>query len=614
MSLQIEKKWLGEESVDGEKVKILYGQSLKGTNASGSDVEIIKINSSGNAIVPQGVVASEAHVASGISAEAALRVSGDSSTLSSAQSYTNTKFNEEKGLRESADLTFVKLDGSRPMTSALSMGGVSVLNPVYKSSQYVSASYGQTINFTYTAEALTSGFNASNEEVIITSMEMMGGMPGGPGMGGMGGMPMQVTLAHFQNGSWSISRPDLIGSLTTPNSSCSFSFQYLGYNGSVDIQVVEKVSSLTSFKITNVANGTNSKDAINKSQLDALEIHVETQIGQEASARELAISALETSIDSDLTAETNARVSADNALSARLDTLEADEVTKAYVDSADLALDGKITTEKNRIDSILLASDADKDSFAEIVQLINSIDTANDSGFASYVLSNDAAVAALQTELDGTQTGAGLGSNGSYSVNTGVSYIGSATSLHDADKKLDVQLKVVADGLAQELLDRASEIASEASSRISADNALDARLDILEADPATKTYVDSQDASKLVEAKAYADAGILVEKNRAETAEGLLDGRLDVLEAKVIEEDVMFEVGVSGVVAGYIELAHTAEKIFKVCVGRLNTFKGVDYTLSIVDGKTKITWIGELASGGVSPLSTGDKIFVTYIH
>ena len=94
MSLQIEKKWIGEEAVDGEKVKILYGQSLKGTNAAGSDVEIIKINSSGNAIVPQGVVASEAHVASGISAEAALRVSGDSSTLSSAQSYTDTKFNE----------------------------------------------------------------------------------------------------------------------------------------------------------------------------------------------------------------------------------------------------------------------------------------------------------------------------------------------------------------------------------------------------------------------------------------------------------------------------------------------------------------------------------------
>ena len=61
-------------------------------------------------------------------------------------------------------------------------------------------------------------------------------------------------------------------------------------------------------------------------------------------------------------------------------------------------------------------------------------------------------------------------------------------------------------------------------------------------------------------------------------------------------------------------MKHCIEKIFKVCVGRLNAFKGVDYTLSIVSGKTKITWIGELASGGVSPMSTGDKIFVTYIH
>jgi hypothetical protein len=57
-------------------------------------------------------------------------------------------------------------------------------------------------------------------------------------------------------------------------------------------------------------------------------------------------------------------------------------------------LDAKIATEKGRVDAILSASDADKDSFAEIVSLINSIDTANDSAFAGYVISNDAALAA----------------------------------------------------------------------------------------------------------------------------------------------------------------------------------------------------------------------------
>ena len=53
------------------------------------------------------------------------------------------------------------------------------------------------------------------------------------------------------------------------------------------------------------------------------------------------------------------------------------------------ALDLKATvaaldTEKGRVDAILLASDADKDSFAEIVTLINSVDTTNDTAFASH--------------------------------------------------------------------------------------------------------------------------------------------------------------------------------------------------------------------------------------
>jgi len=54
------------------------------------------------------------------------------------------------------------------------------------------------------------------------------------------------------------------------------------------------------------------------------------------------------------------------------------------------SIDTSIQTEKGRIDAILSASDADKDSFAEIVTLINSVDTTNDNAFASfYTASND---------------------------------------------------------------------------------------------------------------------------------------------------------------------------------------------------------------------------------
>jgi len=52
------------------------------------------------------------------------------------------------------------------------------------------------------------------------------------------------------------------------------------------------------------------------------------------------------------------------------------------------SVDSRITTEKGRVDAILLAADADKDSFAEIVALINSVDTTNDNAFASFYTSS----------------------------------------------------------------------------------------------------------------------------------------------------------------------------------------------------------------------------------
>jgi aspartate ammonia-lyase len=55
---------------------------------------------------------------------------------------------------------------------------------------------------------------------------------------------------------------------------------------------------------------------------------------------------------------------------------------------------------------------------------------------------------ALQAELDATQVGAGLNTNGSYSAPTSSNYLASATSLKNADSLLDTQLKSVADDVA----------------------------------------------------------------------------------------------------------------------------------------------------------------------
>ena len=154
-----------------------------------------------------------------------------------------------------------------------------------------------------------------------------------------------------------------------------------------------------------------------------------TTLQTEAAARLVRIEALEADPTTQtlLDAETNARTTADTALSGRLDTLEADPTTAAAVaavqadvdqnesdsDAAEAALSGRLdvleadpttetalAVERGRIDAILSGADADKDTFAEIVTLINSVDTANDNAFAAYVLSNDAAVAAVQSDVD----------------------------------------------------------------------------------------------------------------------------------------------------------------------------------------------------------------------
>lgn len=58
------------------------------------------------------------------------------------------------------------------------------------------------------------------------------------------------------------------------------------------------------------------------------------------------------------------------------------------------------------------------------------------------------ALKASQIELDATQAGAGLNADGTYATPTGTNYLNSATSLTDADHKLDAQLKTVADQVA----------------------------------------------------------------------------------------------------------------------------------------------------------------------
>ncbi len=96
---------------------------------------------------------------------------------------------------------------------------------------------------------------------------------------------------------------------------------------------------------------------------------------------------------------------------------------------------------------------------------------------------------ALQDELDATQTGAGLGTGGNYTTNTSANYIGSASSLADADDALDAQLKVNADAIALRATQAALTDTATAIRGALVDSMAAVRADAFNVNNLTDTYV-----------------------------------------------------------------------------------------------------------------------------
>ncbi len=153
----------------------------------------------------------------------------------------------------------------------------------------------------------------------------------------------------------------------------------------------------------------------------------------------------------------------------RAAAVSAEAVLRANEDSA---LDAKINTEKGRIDSILALSDSDKDSFKELVDLVTSIDTTNDQAFASYVLSNNAALAQEVSDRQAGDTALGLRIDG---VETAATALTTRVSAAEQDIIDEIADRQAADTTLQ------NNINSEASTRATADTSLSNRLDVLEA-------------------------------------------------------------------------------------------------------------------------------------
>jgi hypothetical protein len=246
--------------------------------------------------------------------------------------------------------------------------------------------------------------------------------------------------------------------------------------------------------------------AIGGEHVFAKKTYVDSAVSSEQSAREAADSTLTTNLNAeisraqgaesdladDIAAETSARQS---AISSAVSTLEA----------ADTALDGKITVEKGRIDAILSAASADKDSFAEIVTLINSVDLTNDNALAAAILAiNDS----IDDETAARTSGDSSLQGNIDTVSSNLSALTTRVTAAEADIVSEESARIAAvsaeaasrasdvSGLESDIAAVQSNLDSESSTRSTADTSLsnrittlenasaDSRLDAVEADVA----------------------------------------------------------------------------------------------------------------------------------
>ena len=154
-----------------------------------------------------------------------------------------------------------------------------------------------------------------------------------------------------------------------------------------------------------------------EADVTALSASIDTSITNLSSSVDTSITNLSSSVDNSIAAlSSSAAISLSGeitALSASSDAQlafvsESSDVQRKYLDGKiyvaidalsgsaqsartliDSDLKAKIVVQRDRIDAILSSSVADTDTFAEIVTLINSVDTENDTSFAGFVTSSN---------------------------------------------------------------------------------------------------------------------------------------------------------------------------------------------------------------------------------
>lgn len=350
--------------------------------------------------------------------------------------------------------------------------------------------------------------------------------------------------------------------------------------------------------------------------------------------------------DQEVSAEETARIAADDVLSGRLDVIEGSgegSVAKALVD-AKAYTDAEVATEKSRAEGVESSLQSQIDAITGGASgSLSSVNARLDVLEGSETTAGSVAKA-LKDAKDYVDDVIGISSAAVAAFSALASQMSdgdTATGVISALGDVETRMDAVEAGLAQELLDRAAadtqiataaqalvaeeadarvaadaalqgSIDAEASARISADNALDARLDIIEGDSSTFGSIQNALSQAVLHANTLND----IESSARIAADSALDTRVVELEAR-LHRKMKFTLTSTDIANGFVELAHEAmENSIVASVGRLMIHEGMgeDFTVSVVNGKTRMTFVGNLVSPSQEQLAEGDILFVKYMN
>ncbi|PQB09062.1 hypothetical protein BST83_01595 [Polaribacter filamentus] len=211
---------------------------------------------------------------------------------------------------------------------------------------------------------------------------------------------------------------------------------------SADVALDTQIKTNTDAIVTNATSNTNIQ-----SELDA------TQAGAGLGTDGAYTADGSTNYLTTVTSLTSADVALDTQIKTNTDAIATNATSNTSIQTeldatqtgAGLAANGTYIADSstNYISTVGSLADAD----AALDTQIN-INTTSIITNATAIAINTSDANGLQTELDATQTAAGLGTNGTYSANLSTNYIKTSTSLVDATEDLDTQIKTNTDAIA----------------------------------------------------------------------------------------------------------------------------------------------------------------------